>query len=98
MLLVFEALPRDVFRKLLDEHQPTDDQREQGADYNRDTLAPELIAATCIDPGFDDADEVRAVMADWNMTEQEGVFFTALGVCTLTRVADVGKASAATRT
>lgn len=98
VLLVFEALPRDAFHALLDEHQPTVEQREKGRDYNPDTFAPELIAATCVDPGFDNGDEVVDVTRDWNSSERDAVFYTALGVCTLTRVGDLGKGSAATRT
>jgi hypothetical protein len=95
VLLVFEALPRDAFHALLDEHQPPDD--DKGKDYDPKTFPPALIAATCVDPGFDSAEQVAGLIKSWNVTEREALFGVAMSACLATRVADWGKGFAATR-
>jgi hypothetical protein len=95
VLLVFEGLPRDAFHALLDEHQPGDG--DKGKDYNPKTFPPALIAATCVDPGFDSAEQVAELIEAWNVTEREALFSVAMSSCLATRVADWGKGFAATR-
>lgn len=97
VLLVFEGLPRDVFNALVDEHEPDDEDKKKGLNYDPKTFPPALIAATCVEPGFDSAEQVADLVEPWNVMERESLFTTAMSTCVATRVADWGKGSAATR-
>ena len=48
----FETVPYSVWRGLVEEHPPTDQQREQNKylDYNPDTFPTVAVAASCVDP------------------------------------------------
>ena len=48
----FETVPYSVWRGLVEDHPPTDKQREQNKylDYNPDTFPPVAVAASCVDP------------------------------------------------
>lgn len=45
-LITLRALPADEFEVLLDEHPPTEAQREKGAAWNEATFLPALLAAS----------------------------------------------------
>lgn len=96
VLLVFHGISRDDFNALVDAHPPSEEDAKKGRDYDPNTFPPALIAATCVDPGFDSPDEVLDVIGDWNMTERESLFTTAMSTCVLSRVADLAKGFAAT--
>lgn len=96
VLMLFDGISRDDFNALVDAHPPAEDDEKKGRDYNPDTFPPALIAATCVDPGFDSPEEVLGVIGDWNMTEREALFTAAMSTCVLSRVADLSKGFAAT--
>jgi hypothetical protein len=96
VLMVFHGISREAFNALVDAHPPSEEDAKKGRDYDPATFPPALIAATCVDPGFDSPDEVLEVIGDWNMTERESLFTTAMSTCVLSRTADLGKGSAAT--
>lgn len=85
--LHFEALPRDVFDRLLLTHEPAEDDRRKGAQYDTKTFPPALIAA-CSTDGLTEADALgiyngtdeTGAPNGWNGAESAAVFFTALGV------------------
>jgi hypothetical protein len=48
----FETVPYSIWRGLVEEHPPTDQQRDGNRylDYNPDTFPPVAVAAACVDP------------------------------------------------
>ncbi|NJA59407.1 hypothetical protein [Streptomyces sp. NEAU-H3] len=49
IVLRFEALERSALKALIAQHPPTEEQAEDGFDFNRDTLTPDLIAISSLD-------------------------------------------------
>lgn len=76
--LGFQALDRKSFKALLAEHRPTEEQAEDGYDYNPDTLGPVLIAASSMD-GITEED-ARFFLEDWAQAEGEGLLNTVFNV------------------
>jgi hypothetical protein len=85
---LFRALKRTEYRALLDDHPAS----EEGADWNTDTFAPALIAASAVDPVITieqatqmwdewEAGEMgRMFLACWQLNEQlAGVGFMSPG-------------------
>jgi hypothetical protein len=89
VVLHFQAISRGVYEALMLEHEPTEKQKADKQSYNVDTFMPALIAATIVDPESGtplfDADEVTAVIAEWNQAEVVQVWNTAINVCTQVR-------------
>ncbi len=62
---VFRALRRKDYRKLIADHPPSDDDAEEGFDFNPETLGPELISRSAIDPEMTLA-EVENLWDEWD--------------------------------
>lgn len=56
----FETVRYSTWRELVEEHEPTEKQREldQYAEFNPDTFPPAAIAAACVDPELTEDDAV----------------------------------------
>ncbi|MFG2540679.1 hypothetical protein ACGFU4_36115 [Streptomyces sp. NPDC048511] len=86
--LRFQALDRKTYKALLAAHRPTEEQAEEGYDFNLDTLAPVLIAAASLD-GITEED-AQTFLDDWSKAEAEALLNTAFGVQREERM-DLGK-------
>lgn len=79
--LRFVGLPADVFDNLVAQHKPADG----GLRWDPKTFRPALIAATCVDPGFDSTEQVIELFQGEHgvLSEQEveEMFATALSTC-----------------
>ncbi len=83
----FKSLGRIVYDELVElpEHQPSDEQKKEGATFNPDTFPAALVAAACIDPEIS-PEEATEIFDDseWNGAELQKLFFGALKVNTET--------------
>lgn len=86
--LRFQALERKDFEALKKAHPPTEEQAEDGFEFNIDTFAPELIAASSLD-GLT-ADDARTFLDTWSNAEANALFDAAWGVQGESRM-DLGK-------
>ncbi|MFF9287510.1 hypothetical protein [Streptomyces griseosporeus] len=88
IVLRFQALRRPDFEELKKAHPATEEQAEDGLQFNAETLGPELIAASSLD-GIT-VDEAREYLTEWGEGEAALLFDTAWNVQGETR-ADLGK-------
>ncbi|WP_404974803.1 hypothetical protein [[Kitasatospora] papulosa] len=86
--LRFQALDRKTYKALLAAHPPTEEQSEEGYDFNLDTLGPVLIAASSLD-GITEED-AAGYLDEWAPAEGEKLLNTAFGVQRTERM-DLGK-------
>lgn len=86
--LRFQALDRKTYKALLAAHPPTEEQAEEGYDFNLDTLGPVLIAAASLD-GITEED-AQTFLDDWATAEATKLLDTAFGVQREERM-DLGK-------
>lgn len=86
--LRFQALDRKTYKALLAAHPPTEEQAEDGYDFNVETLGPVLIAASSLD-GITEED-AQGYLDDWATSEAEALLNTAFGVQRTERM-DLGK-------
>jgi hypothetical protein len=86
--LRFQALDRRTYRALIDAHKPTEEQAEEGYDFNLDTLGPVLIAASSLD-GITE-DDAQTYLDTWATAEAQKLLDTAFGVQRTERM-DLGK-------
>lgn len=86
--LRFQALDRKTYRELRSEHRPTEEQADDGFDFNLDTLAPVIIAASSLD-GITEEDAAR-YLDEWSQAEADALINTAFGVQREERM-DLGK-------
>ncbi|MFE9553115.1 hypothetical protein ACFYOD_06485 [Streptomyces sp. NPDC006703] len=86
--LMFRALPRPAWEQLLREHPPTEEQADQGMEYNVDTYPAALISASSVD-GMS-VDEAQELLDTWSDSEAKALFTGALMVNQQLR-ADLGK-------
>ncbi|WP_435058522.1 hypothetical protein [Streptomyces sp. bgisy060] len=93
-LLTFRALPGDTYSDLVKEHPPTEEQAEEGSDWNEDTFPAALIAASSVDPMTED--DARLLLTEWGMADRVALFQAALAAQN-TRRSDWGKDSGPTR-
>jgi len=95
VVFTFKALGRIVYDELIEEpeHQPTDEQKKEGAQYNPDTFPAALVAASCADPEIS-LEQATEIFADssWNGAELQKLFFGALEVNTETADIPLSKA------
>jgi hypothetical protein len=89
IVLKFQALERPMLERLKKEHQPTEEQAEEGFVFNVDTFAPALIAAASLD-GMTEAD-ARHYLDTWSEAEAISLWNTAYGVQGDASRLDVGK-------
>ncbi|MFF3493738.1 hypothetical protein ACFYWS_20565 [Streptomyces sp. NPDC002795] len=88
LTLTFRALPRPAWEQLLREHAPSEDQADQGMDYNPETFPAAVIAACSVD-GMSEA-EAQELLDAWPDGEAKALFTSAL-VINQTIRADLGK-------
>lgn len=86
--LRFQALDRKTYRALVAAHRPTEEQAEEGYEFNLDSLAPVLIAASSLD-GITE-DDAQTFLDDWAPAEAEALLNAAFGVQREERM-DLGK-------
>jgi len=86
--LRFQALERKELDALKKAHPPTEEQAEDGFEFNVDTFAPELIAASSLN-GITVAD-ARTFLDTWSNAEAAALFDAAWGVQGESRM-DLGK-------
>lgn len=86
--LRFQALDRKTYKDLLAAHRPTEEQAEDGYDFNVDTLGPVLVAASSMD-GLTEEDAAQ-FLSDWSQAEGEKLLTTVFGVQREERM-DLGK-------
>ncbi|MFF3976965.1 hypothetical protein [Streptomyces sp. NPDC001828] len=86
--LTFRALPRPVWEQLLREHPPSEQQAEQGMEYDVETYPAALISASSVD-GMT-VEEAQELLDAWADSEAKALFTTALMVNHQLR-ADLGK-------
>jgi predicted lipid-binding transport protein (Tim44 family) len=67
--LTFQALDKDALQKLLAEHPPTEEQAEEGYDYNSETLNPVLIAASSVE-GIS-VEDAELFLSTWSKGEAD---------------------------
>lgn len=68
----FRALPRKEYRKLLDDHPPT----ETGQSWNPDTFPPAIIAACSVAPSFT-VEQATTIWEEWEEETASGMFLIA---------------------
>lgn len=80
--LTFQAISYAELDKLQSQHQPTQQQRIEGAVYNRDTFPPALVAACSVVPHISeqDAKEIWA-SEDWSTGELTTLFEAVSNLC-----------------
>ncbi|MFJ5886878.1 hypothetical protein [Streptomyces californicus] len=86
--LRFQALDRKTYKALLAAHRPTEDQAEDGYEFNVDTLGPILIAASSLD-GITE-DDAQTYLDTWATSEAQALLNTAFAVQREERM-DLGK-------
>lgn len=88
IVLRFQALERTELKKLKAEHPPTEEQAEDGFEFNLDTFAPVLLAAASLD-GMT-ADAARRFLDTWSDAEADQLLGAAWSVQSESRM-DLGK-------
>lgn len=80
--LVFEAISAKELDALQAKHQPTQEQRTQGAAFNRNTFPPALIAACAVEPKISEAD-AREIWTspEWSTGELNTLFDAVSTLC-----------------
>lgn len=88
IVLRFQALEREAFEELKDAHPPTEEQAEDGADWNIKTWGPALISAASLD-GIT-LEDAAHYMLTWSNNEAVQLYDAAFAVQTQSRM-DLGK-------
>ncbi|MFH8813125.1 hypothetical protein ACH4GZ_39000 [Streptomyces hygroscopicus] len=88
IVLTFRALERTALTELKKAHPATEEQAEEGIDFNIDTLGPALVAASSVD-GLTE-DDARLFLDTWSDAEAEALLAAAFNVQRETRM-DLGK-------
>lgn len=80
--LVFEAISYKELDALQAKHTPTQQQRVEGAAFNRNTFPPALVAACSVDPKISESD-ARDIWTsdDWSTGELNTLFNTVSDLC-----------------
>ncbi|MFJ1993074.1 hypothetical protein [Streptomyces asiaticus] len=88
IVLTFRALERTALAELKEQHPATEEQAEDGYEFNVDTLGPALVAASSVD-GLTE-DDARLFLETWSDAEAEALLAAAFNVQRETRL-DLGK-------
>ncbi|MFE4915801.1 hypothetical protein ACFRCX_30315 [Streptomyces sp. NPDC056652] len=88
IVLRFQALESSFYQELLAAHKPTEEQAEEGYDFNRDTLIPVLLAESSLD-GMT-VENATFFLNTWSSAEAQALANTVLGVQRDLRM-DLGK-------
>jgi len=86
--LTFRALERTALAELKKQHPASEEQAEDGFEFNVDTLGPALVAASSVD-GLTE-DDARVFLDTWSDAEAEALLAAAFNVQRETRM-DLGK-------
>jgi len=80
--LKFEAISYKELDALQAKHPPTQDQRVNGASFNRNTFPPALIAACSVEPKITETD-AREIWSseEWSTGELNTLFDAVSGLC-----------------
>lgn len=90
IVLHFRALPRPDFEALKEAHPPTEEQADDGAAFNAEAFAPDLIAAASLD-GIT-PDDATTYMTTWAEGEAVALYRAAWDIQSHTRMdLDLGK-------
>ncbi len=76
---VFEDLGRKRFEDLWKTCPPTDEQREEGYEWDPDAFGPLIIATACIQPELT-LEEATDMYDNWSTAEAEILLMTAINV------------------
>lgn len=79
---LYAAIGNVDYDKLLTECPPTTAQRAEGAVYNQDKFAPELLSRVCVEPKLT-AEEWTEIWTspDWSRGETGNLFYEAVNLC-----------------
>ncbi|MFE1767184.1 hypothetical protein ACFW81_23575 [Streptomyces angustmyceticus] len=88
IVLTFRALERAALDALKKAHPPTEEQAEDGYEFNADTLGPDLVAASNLDGMTED--QAREFLETWSDAEANALFSTAWNIQMESRL-DMGK-------
>lgn len=78
----FKAIGNLAYDKLLTECPPTTVQRAEGATYDQDKFAPELLSRVCTGPSLTVAEWSEIWKSpDWSRGEVGELFWTAVSLC-----------------
>ena len=72
----FRALPRAEWRRLVEAHPPSEEDAEDGLDFDPDSIVAPLLAAAAVDPEMDLSD-AEAIMDEWSEGEVTALFTAA---------------------
>lgn len=81
-MITFQALSAPEYDKLVEQHPPTQKQREDQAILNIDTFGPALVAAVSFDPELT-YEQAEALYRDpkWSGGEWSTLYYSAQRVC-----------------
>lgn len=65
VMFVFRALRRIDYRELIESHPASDEDQSEGFDFDPETLGPELISLSAVDPEMS-LDEVKDLWDEWD--------------------------------
>ena len=89
--ITFEAIGRDKFEAMLDEHTPENEEgTKEGQVEDPDTFGPAIISASAIEPELA-LEDVQKMWDTWNRTELNILYRTALEANTKTAVKRLGE-------
>jgi hypothetical protein len=86
--LTFRGLPRKAYEALVNEHPPTEEEAEEGGEWNAETFTPALVAASSVD-GMP-IEDAAYFLEEWSPAEA-GMLFNAAMSVQLTSRMDLGK-------
>ena len=80
--MALTALSAAAYDKLLADHAPTKEQKEEGNGYNPDTFCPALIAEVVTEPKLtsEQADQIWN-SESWNRGELRDLFLSCVNLC-----------------
>lgn len=80
--LLFQAVSYAELDAIQSKHQPTQQQRIEGAVFNRNTFPPALIAACSVDPKMTEQDALDLWNSDdWSTGELQSIFEAVSNLC-----------------
>lgn len=88
---VLRALPRADWMTLLEAHPPTDEDKEDGLDYNPEGVFAPLLAACAVEPEMELSD-AEAIYEEWSQAEVTQLFVAAIRVNREVRNVPLGRA------
>lgn len=82
LTLQLRAVSASAYDRLLAEHPPTKEQKEEGSGYNPDTFAPAIIAAVVADPALSVEEATEIWNGEtWSRGELRDLFLACVNLC-----------------